>query len=367
MRELAKAQARSGLYAGVGIGVITYRDWPKSCLDELSDSGLEAFRAFTPKIFGTGSFLWQRIQKPPIGHWLNDFSRRTRVKNIIVHFHNAWMSGVFLPLPQSDSINPAAVVTFHGVNKFLDRQFIRHRLHRWMAQRLVRYRATLTSVDRANTAVAEMILGLPAKRFQVVANGVPPTFLEACPHLRNSAHFTLGHIGSLIPQKGWDIACRAVIEVAREGVPCRLIIAGAGPDEPKVRELAQTHPNVIEFRGFVPNPRENLMPELDLLSLMSSHEGLPMSAVEALSVGLPVVGTAVGGMAEVVVDGKTGFLVERSVKALKEIIARLAVNRLQLRPLADASREHFREHFEISRIVENYHRIYLSALPVHAN
>jgi glycosyltransferase involved in cell wall biosynthesis len=313
-------------------------------------------------MFGTASFLWQRLQKPPIAKWITGFAQRCQAQNVIVHFHNAWMSGVFLPLPVQKNCRVEAISTFHGVNAFLEERPLRHRLHRWMARRLLCYGATLTSVDRANLALAEAIFGLSPDRFHVVPNGVTATSVRACPYLSGSSIFTVGHVGSLIPQKGWNIAAQAVIAAARAGVPCRMIIAGAGPDEAKVRALSDANPSLIDFRGHVRNPRENLMPELDLLAVMSSHEGLPMSAVEALSVGLPVAGTNVGGMAEVVVDGKTGYMVERAAAALQQVIARLAGNRQSLRQLSEGSLEHFQSRFEISCVVEAYQRVYESAL-----
>jgi glycosyltransferase involved in cell wall biosynthesis len=171
----------------------------------------------------------------------------------------------------------------------------------------------------------------------------------------------------LIPQKGWDIAAQAVIAAAKAGAPCRMIIAGAGPGEADARALANAHPEVVEFRGFVSDPRKNLMPELDLLAVMSSHEGLPMSVIEALSVGLPVAGTNVGGMTEVLVDGQTGIFVERSAPALQRVIMRLAADRPQLKAFSEASRVHFQKNFDISRIVEAYHQVYVSALSRHDN
>jgi len=309
MRELTKAQAASGLYAGVGIGVIIYRDWAKPYEEELHSSGLPVYRAFTPKMFGTASFLWQRFDRPPIAKWAADFARRCHTRNVVVHFHNAWMSGVFLPLSHPQDCRLGVVATVHGVNAFLEGKPVRHHAHRWMAQRLSQHGATLTSVDTANLARAESMFGLPASSFHVVPNGVTATASRACPFLRDNPKLTVGHVGSLSPQKGWEIAANAVIAAAKAGVPCRMIIAGAGSGAAKAQDLARQHPDIINFRGFVRDPRQKLMPELDLLALMSSHEGLPMSGVEALSVGLPMAGTNVGGMAELILHGKTGYIV----------------------------------------------------------
>ena len=60
----------------------------------------------------------------------------------------------------------------------------------------------------------------------------------------------------------------------------------------------------ILLKGFVANPREMVLPKVDALVLMSEQEGLPMAIIEALSMGVPVIATAVGGVPEAVIDGQ---------------------------------------------------------------
>src|SRR5580692_5103679 len=95
MRELSKAQAVSGLYAAVGLGVITDSRWPALYATELQTSGMPHYQAHTPKMFGTAQFLWQRLQRPPIDEWVDDLLDRSGAKLCVVHFHNAWLSGAF--------------------------------------------------------------------------------------------------------------------------------------------------------------------------------------------------------------------------------------------------------------------------------
>src|ERR1039458_5968031 len=66
MRDLAVAQAASGRYSAVGLGVIISKDWPSEYDEELTQTKLPAYRASTIKAFGTAQFLWQRLQRPPI-------------------------------------------------------------------------------------------------------------------------------------------------------------------------------------------------------------------------------------------------------------------------------------------------------------
>lgn len=362
MRELAKAQAGSGLYATVGIGIIADSAWPALCVEELHSSGLPNYMASTPKMFGTAQFLWQRLQRPPLEKWIDDLLARSGARCCIVHFHNAWLSGVFLPLAQVKQGRAWALATFHGVNAHFREQPVRRTIHRWMAARLPRHRASLTSVDRANLERARDVLGMDPSLFKVVPNGIPDTVSRGCPNLNGGTVFTLGHIGSIMPAKGWRILVAAAAHLREQGYPIQVILAGRGPEAGQARELSESSGGWVTYWGFVANPRETVMRELDVLVLMSEQEGLPMAIIEALSLGVPVIATPVGGIPEAVADGVNGFLVPRTVEALTAALAKLIRNRDMRRGMGREARRSFEESFEISRIVSQYHRIYQEAL-----
>jgi glycosyltransferase involved in cell wall biosynthesis len=165
-------------------------------------------------------------------------------------------------------------------------------------------------------------------------------------------------MGSITERKGWRIGAEAVLQLAAEGRQVRYVIAGNGPEADQAEAFAKEHPNVIEYLGHVPQPRRNLLPKLHALSVMSAHEGLPMSIIEALSVGLPVLATSVGGIPEAVQDGVNGRLIPRNVEALAKFILRLYNDPAEQARLGTESRRVFCEKFEISRMVELYNAVY---------
>ncbi len=364
MRDLALAQAKSGGFAGVGLAVITDPTWPADYREEARRSGLPFFESTMPAMFGTAAFLYQRLRPPPWRTWLRDFAARTGATRVVVHLHNAWMSGVFLPLPAVPDLPVGTVATFHGVNEHFAGKPVRHALHRWMAQRLVRHGTRLTSVDRANTAVAERVFGIPATSFTVVPNGIhPPAATPARAARGPGEPLVLGHVGSMIPQKGWHLLAEAAERLNRDKVRVRVVLAGRGPDEAEAEAWARRHAGWAEFRGFVPEPRERVLPDLDVLCLMSQWEGLPMSVVEALSVGLPVIATDVGGVAEAVVDGENGRLVARDAGALVAAVEELLRDRDQLVRLGARARALFAERFLLDRVAARYAAVYEEARP----
>ena len=174
MRDLAQAQAASGLFAGVGVAVVVDDTWPDAYRQEIRNIPVTFYEAACPRTFGTAAFLYQRIRKPDFRTWIRDLATRSGTDRVIVHFHNAWLSGVFLPLPKVPGVRVGAVATFHGVNEHFEGKPVRRLIHRWMAQRLMKYGAALTSVDGLNTAVAERVFGIARSRFHVIPNGLAP-------------------------------------------------------------------------------------------------------------------------------------------------------------------------------------------------
>jgi glycosyltransferase involved in cell wall biosynthesis len=358
MRELAKSQARSGLYVGVGFGLVTNRDWPAACERELKATGLLHFRRTTPKMFGTGSFVFQYFRPPGIESWTDQLARSCGATRTVVHFHNAWMAGVFLPLPFAIGMPLISVATVHGMNADFQGKPVRKLIHRWMAGRLVRFKARLTSVDMGNTHVVEKELGIPARKFVVIPNGVGSSVESGVPYLTGAKTFTVGFVGSLMEAKGWRLVVEAVERLRLKGCSVRVLLAGTGPDEPAVRELAVAHPDYIDYVGFAAEPQHSVMPRLDVLAVPSRREGMPMVIIEAMSVGVPVIATNVGGIAEAVVDGETGLLIKRSPEHLVHAIETVLHSREILGRLSARARVVFLERFEIRSIVERYDRVY---------
>lgn len=363
MKQLAKAQSASGLYKAVAVGVITDKWWPTHVLRELQALGLPYYRTMTPKMFGTAQTLWQFIRRPGIEAWIRDLAVRTQTRKVVVHSHNAWLSGVYLPLRNVPDVEVAFVVTFHGVNVTLLHQPVRRRIHTWMARRLPRFGARLASVDAYNVPLARDVFGLDPDLFTIIHNGVPASDEVACPFLRGDKTFTLGHIGSISERKGWRIAARSVLRLAESGSDVRIVLAGNGPQEKELREMVSRFPATIQYLGFVSGANAKVMPRLDLLAMMSEHEGFPMSIVEAMAVGLPVAATKVGGISEALVHDETGFLIQRSEEALAGLVEHLIAHRDLLRRVSIRSKQAFLANFEISRAVQRYDALYNGRMP----
>jgi glycosyltransferase involved in cell wall biosynthesis len=363
MRDLAVAQEASGRFAGVGIAVVTDSTWPDEYRREITKTSVAFYESSCPQTFGTAAFLYQRIRQPDFRRWVTDLAERSQTKRVVLHFHNAWLSGVFLPLPSTPGIQTGAVATFHGVNEHFQGKPVRRLLHRWMAQRLLTYHAALTSVDGLNTGVAERLFGIPRSSFTVIPNGLQPTDLKGGPALDVPGRpLTIGHVGSMIHQKGWSILADAAERLNRTSVQVRVILAGRGPEEQAAAAWAQRHAGWATFLGFVSNPREHVLPRLDVLCLMSQWEGLPMSILEAMSLGIPVIATDVGGVTEAVRHAETGLVIPRTAEALVAALEELIAHRDRRFMMGQQARRQFLEHFTVNSVIDRYATVYRRVL-----
>lgn len=115
------------------------------------------------------------------------------------------------------------------------------------------------------------------------------------------------YAGRLAPEKGLATLVRAAA-LSRQ----RLVLAGSGPEEPALRKLAEELGAEAAFTGHLDKPAlKRLIGEARALVLPSEwYENAPVSVLEAYALGRPVIGTRIGGIPELVVDGQTGLLVE---------------------------------------------------------
>ena len=126
---------------------------------------------------------------------------------------------------------------------------------------------------------------------------------------RYAGKILIGHIGALDDSHKGQLD---IIEMARrlkkiEPRACFLLI-GSGKDEERMRQAASGLGNV-QFIGFVDNVADYLA-ALDIFVFPSRHEGLGSTLLDAMTFGLPIVATRVGGIPEIIRDGENGFLVD---------------------------------------------------------
>jgi glycosyltransferase involved in cell wall biosynthesis len=208
----------------------------------------------------------------------------------------------------------------------------------------------------------------PERRIHMVANGIrldryqPDAAARAATRneLGLGDAWVVGTVGRLDDFKNQTLLIRAMAPLLSERV--RLVIVGDGPTRADVEaELARLRePKWVTLTGRrmdVPS----IIPAFDVFALSSKSEGLPLVVPEAMSVGLPIVATAVGGLPSVIDDGMTGMLVPVEEAPLRAALQRLEQDRALAKRLGDRARETALARYSSDRMVDAYLELYRQA------
>ncbi|MEW5818233.1 MAG: glycosyltransferase, partial [Spirochaetota bacterium] len=169
-----------------------------------------------------------------------------------------------------------------------------------------------------------------------------------------------GCVARLHSDKGVEDLVRAAAALELSRINFRIILAGDGPERSRLEQLAERLGvrSRLLFLGFR-NDIDSLLQTFDLFVLPSREEGLPMSVLEAMSFGIPVVATRVGGVPEIVLHNQTGILVpDHSPRELARAISTLIQNPVLARKLGEAGRLRVQNHFSFRKTVEQIERLY---------
>jgi glycosyltransferase involved in cell wall biosynthesis len=214
----------------------------------------------------------------------------------------------------------------------------------------------------------------PASKFRVIRLGIE---LDQRLHLDGAARaetrrvmgirdgrFVVGWIGRMTAVKRTDVVLLAFRRLRDEGVDAVLCMVGDGPDRRSVEDLAGELG--IMRDSLFPGYQEDVGPffaAFDAFVLPSGNEGTPVTAIEALSSGCPVVATRVGGVPDVVTDGEDGFLVEPGdVDGLAAKLALLANDPALRATMGDAGRKRMRGRYTVDRLIDDIDRLYRDLL-----
>ena len=155
-----------------------------------------------------------------------------------------------------------------------------------------------------------------------------------------------------------------VFEIVRKKIPSKLVLVGDGPERGDVESLCRTlklYDDVI-FLGKQEALNEILC-SADIFILPSQMESFGLSALEAMSCGLPVIATNVGGLPEVVLHGETGYLVEvGNVERMASYVIELFEDKNKYQKFSERARERAEKLFDKNLIVPKYEEFYAKIL-----
>jgi glycosyltransferase involved in cell wall biosynthesis len=283
-------------------------------------------------------------------HGLYRSFRRSRPN--VVHCHNA-TAAIIAAFPARLAGVKAVIVTRHGLVK--PPYQIRRELKFALASRWCDWIVAVCEGTRANLLAAPFAA---RDRIIHIYNGACPADVRAVP--RTKRGFTLLYVGRLAPLKDHATLLRAVALTRSHHPDVQLWIVGDGPLQLSLRKLTYELglKDSVTFFGEQPDVSPFML-AADLFVSSSVTEGLPVSLLEAMSVGLPAVVTDVGGMGEIARLSAAVTLVPSSdpqgmAAALSDAIAR----RQELPKLGQLASFCYEQYFRPERMLDDYMSLY---------
>ena len=201
--------------------------------------------------------------------------------------------------------------------------------------------------------------GIASAQLVEIPNGVDTGYFMPGSAIREKGNRII-FIGRLDYLKGVDILLQALRTLIDAQIPAQLDILGDGPDRDKLTHLSVTLGlrDSIIFHGTV-NGVAPYLQQASLFVLPSLSEGMPNVVLEAMACGLPVIATRVGGIVDIIENGKNGLLVDAQHPGqLYEAMKQVLTNKELAQRLGIAARKTIEERFSLPVIVNCYTTLY---------
>jgi glycosyltransferase involved in cell wall biosynthesis len=236
------------------------------------------------------------------------------------------------------------------------------RRHRDLLLRLIAPRVSLAISVTRRQIPALVGFGFKRERIRVIPNGVAREFgigarsrLEMRSSLRlDDTDFLALLIAKARPEKRISLFINAVRRAHLIDRRIRGFVVGDGPQLESIRHLAKATEGVVQALGGRRDVAD-LLNAGDVACLSSAYEALPMTVLEAMAVGRPVIATDVGGVRDLVVHGETGLVVPSGdEEAFATALVGLACDVNRTRAMGNAGRARQLERFTVDHMVDGY-------------
>lgn len=294
-----------------------------------------------------------------------EVSHQWKLNVLHVHYAIPHASCAFLAKQVLKQNSPVVITTLHGTDITLvgaNKSF---------------FDVTKFSIESSDgvTAVSDFLKRKTISEFDIKKDiRVIPNFVDtnrfsdrkpACQreHFAPGGEKILIHLSNFRPVKRIPDVIE-VFRLVRQQIPTKLILIGEGPETGQALSLThkyRLHSDVI-FLGqqeYV----ENLLCVADLFLLPSTTESFGLAALEALSCGVPVLATRIGGLPELVIDNQNGYLFDvGDTPKMAQVALELLNDSNRLYRLKEGARQTAVEHFDSSRMVPRYESFYQEIL-----
>ncbi len=292
------------------------------------------------------------------------YSLRKLRKMEVVHLHWAIPNGLgaiflkkFYGIPY--------ITTVYGEEIHLSKRY--HMLSglRW----LVNNSSKIITISNATKDFC-LASGLDGEKMEVIPFGVDTDFFRPLDVYKDENIFQILSVGYLIERKGFEYLIRAMPHVLTEHENARLKIVGSGPLESKLKSLiyeldlgdqVEIVKNVSDENLLMMYNSADLFVLPSIVDSQGNTEGLGVVLLEAMACGVPVIGSDVGGISDIILDGETGLILpEKDVLKLFKVIINLIESVDLRKKIGINGHLMVKEKFSWNKLAENYLNIYLT-------
>lgn len=279
----------------------------------------------------------------------------------ILHVHNPFGYYLYGALAARTAGGTRIVNTIHSTAMFDHPNFGRKgRAKFWIAAMLT---DKIVSVCAEQDRFLRGRFLLPGNKPCVVDNGVDLAPFLSVPTRRAKDEIVFGSAGRIVQEKNHRVLIEAFALARRKHPNVRLRLLGGGQLEATLRE--QVHSlgldDIVEFCGFS-NDVAGFLAGLDVFVLPSNFEALPLSLLEAIASGLPVVATRVGAVPQIVRNTDSGWTCERNNAEALLAAMELAIGSSDRVDRGERARRLVAEHYSVERMAHDYEQLYQELL-----
>jgi glycosyltransferase involved in cell wall biosynthesis len=286
----------------------------------------------------------------------------------IVHCHST-KAGFVGRLAAFVSRHPNVIYSPHGFMFCDNRILMKRYLYLTMEKYLGYITQKLIAVSGSERDLAIQHNIVPNKKIITLYNSIDPSdyddfnYVNRVPEkLKNGSEIILGTVGRLYYQKDPITLIKSFKIINSKFPNTKLVMVGDGPLEQVCIKLIDKLGlnSKIDLTGYQKNSKAYYK-KFDIFMLSSHYEGLPYSLLEAMSMGIPSIGTNVVGIKDLIIHGRTGYLAEeQDYKGLADCVINLLSNPELLSDFSANAKKITRENFNFNNGIKEYQEFYSS-------
>lgn len=253
--------------------------------------------------------------------------------------------------------------TIHGEEVYLSKRY-----HTLMFLKSIINNSVKSLTNSSATLESCLDVGFDGKKFDVIPFGVDTDFFKPLNVNKDKSTFQILAVGYLIERKGFEYLIKAMKYVLERHENVKLKIVGSGPLEGKLKSFIkdfELERNIEILKNVSDKGLLTLYNSSDIFVLPSvvdsqgNTEGLGVVLLEAMACGIPVIGSDIGGIPDIIQDRKTGLLVsEKDISGLSNAILALIENRDLRQNIAFNGYNEVKEKFSWYGIAKKYTELY---------